>query len=106
MPSVVPSTTWPVVAAQDYPDLALKVAQCISQMHHLNVNHADLNAFNILIDEQGKIYIIDFDKARLEKAQGQWCLDNINRLERHLQKVLGEQGQRFMVYIRQNLNKS
>ncbi|MCQ9329797.1 3-deoxy-D-manno-octulosonic acid kinase [Pelistega suis] len=91
---------------QDYPDLAIKVAQSIHQMHRLNVNHADLNAFNILLDEQARVYIIDFDKARIEVAQGQWCWDNINRLERHLQKVLGEQGQTFMVYIRQNLNKS
>ncbi len=91
---------------RDYPDLAWKVAQCIHQMHHLNVNHADLNAFNILVDHQGHIYMIDFDKAKVETSSGQWCLDNINRLERHLQKVLGEQGQRFMVYIRQNLNKS
>lgn len=90
----------------DYPDVAAKVAQCIHQMHQLNVNHADLNAFNILLDEQARVYIIDFDKARIELAQGQWCLDNINRLERHLQKELGEQGQKFMVYIRQNLNKS
>lgn len=91
---------------QEYPNLAAKVAQSIHQMHHLNVNHADLNAFNILLDEQARIYIIDFDKATIELTRGQWCLDNINRLERHLQKVLGEQGKKFMVYIRQNLNKS
>lgn len=90
---------------QEWSVLAIKVARVIAQMHLLKVNHADLNAFNILLDNQGNVYIIDFDKARIEAAQAQWCEGNINRLGRHLQKVLGERGKNFLVYIRQNLVK-
>lgn len=90
---------------QEWTVLATKVARVITQMHLLKVNHADLNAFNILLDAQGDVYVIDFDKARIEETQAQWCEENIKRLGRHLQKVLGERGENFLVYIRQNLDK-
>ncbi|MDY3331014.1 MAG: 3-deoxy-D-manno-octulosonic acid kinase [Pelistega sp.] len=93
------------LAPTEFADLAAKLTRVIERMHTLKVNHADLNAFNILIDNQEQIYIIDFDKAKIEPSQGQWCQANYQRLERHLLKVLGERGQQFMVYIRQNLTK-
>ncbi|ETD72929.1 3-deoxy-D-manno-octulosonic acid kinase [Pelistega indica] len=83
----------------DYAQLAQQVVTAIKKMHALNVNHADLNAFNILINPQGEIYLIDFDKAKVETQQGTWCQHNLQRLERHLKKVLGEQGLAFMSHI-------
>lgn len=32
------------------------------KMHIASVNHTDLNIHNILIDDQGKVWAIDFDK--------------------------------------------
>lgn len=85
--------------AQD--SLAQEVASAIQAMHHALVNHADLNAFNILVRKDfKKVYLIDFDKARLESAQGKWCQANLNRLERHLVKVLQKEGLQFMQKIR------
>ncbi|WP_159990338.1 3-deoxy-D-manno-octulosonic acid kinase [Pelistega ratti] len=89
------------LSPSEHVDYATKVATVIKQMHCLLVNHADLNAFNILVDNKGKIYIIDFDKSRRETTQGKWCEANLDRLERHLKKVLGELGFAFMTHIRQ-----
>ena len=80
--------------AQD--SLAQEVAITVQAMHYALVNHKDLNAFNILVSKDfKKVYLIDIDKARLESAQGKWCQANLNRLERHLVKVLNTSGQVF-----------
>jgi 3-deoxy-D-manno-octulosonic acid kinase len=49
--------------------------------------HADLNANNILIDEQDRFYIIDFDKARLMKNLDDWQWTPLRRLQRSLEKL-------------------
>lgn len=80
--------------------LAKEVAKVVMTMHQHRVNHVDLNAFNILINmAASKVYLIDFDKARLEQQLGSWCQDNLNRLRRHLLKTLGEQGGDFAQLI-------
>lgn len=84
--------------------LAKEVAQVIYRMHACLVNHADLNAFNILVDSSWQyVYLIDFDKAHLERSMGDWCQINYSRLARHLTKVLGEEGERFMLKIKENI---
>ncbi|PHJ42176.1 3-deoxy-D-manno-octulosonic acid kinase [Vibrio sp. PID17_43] len=64
-----------------------KIGQEIAKMHKANVNHTDLNIHNILIDDQDKVWIIDFDKCRQE-ASGDWKQSNLNRLKRSFQKEL------------------
>ena len=49
--------------------------------------HADLNANNILIDDQDRFYIIDFDKARLMKNLDDWQWTVLRRLQRSLEKI-------------------
>jgi len=49
--------------------------------------HADLNANNILIDRQGRFYIIDFDKARMMKVLDDWQWSPLRRLQRSLEKI-------------------
>lgn len=84
-------------------ELATIVAQTIKEMHHQRVNHADLNAFNILVNlTLKKVYLIDFDKAQLTVSEGEWGQHNLDRLERHLIKVLGEEGQTFARKIKAN----
>jgi len=60
----------------------------IRQFHDHGVYHADLNANNILFDEVGKIYIIDFDRGNM-RGPGHWKQDNVLRLQRSLNKLKG-----------------
>ena len=75
---------------------AKAVAFVVKQMHDAGVWHADLNVFNILKDNQDRIYLIDFDRARLltvvDSKQRQ---NNVLRLRRSLIKVRGDAGQRW-----------
>lgn len=66
-----------------------KVGQEIAKMHNVNVNHTDLNIHNILIDDQEKVWIIDFDKCRQE-ASGNWEQSNLDRLKRSFLKELNK----------------
>ncbi len=61
----------------------------IRKMHDVGVNHTDLNIHNILIDDQQKVWIIDFDKCRFSKP-GTFEQGNLNRLLRSFRKELGK----------------
>lgn len=65
----------------------------IRRFHEAGLRHADLNAHNILLDEE-KIYLIDFDRSRLhpparqsEQGARRWQQANLARLERSLHKI-------------------
>ena len=64
------------------------IGHCIRSFHDHDVYHADLNANNILFDENGKIYLIDFDRGCI-KQDGSWKNENIKRLHRSLVKLKG-----------------
>jgi 3-deoxy-D-manno-octulosonic-acid transferase len=65
------------------------VGAAIAQLHRAGVDHADLNAHNILIGANGAVSVIDFDRGRL-RAQGAWTSRNLRRLRRSLAKVSRE----------------
>ncbi len=56
------------------------------RFHLEGVYHADLNARNILLDEAGKVYLIDFDRGELRKGDEGWRRANMERLHRSLMK--------------------
>jgi 3-deoxy-D-manno-octulosonic acid kinase len=62
----------------------------IRRMHDEGIDHADLNANNILIDKAGDFYLIDFDRARLRLAGGRWRQGNLDRLLRSLRKIANQ----------------
>lgn len=65
-----------------------RIGQCLKQFHQHDIYHADLNANNILLDEQDRIYLIDFDRGRIcrdEKSKRA----NVLRLHRSLRKLQG-----------------
>lgn len=62
-----------------------KIGQEIRKMHSAQVNHTDLNIHNILIDDQGKVWIIDFDKCFQQKGDS-WKQSNLERLKRSFEK--------------------
>jgi len=63
-----------------------KLGHCIRIFHDQGVYHADLNANNIIFDENEKIYLIDFDRGCIKQA-GKWKNENIKRLRRSLIKL-------------------
>jgi len=71
-------------AAPDPPWGAIGAA--VAALHHAGVDHADLNAHNVLIDARGKICFIDFDRGRL-RAHGRWTMRNLRRLHRSVIKL-------------------
>lgn len=71
------------------------VAAAIVAMHRAGAWHADLNAFNILVDASQVIWLIDFDRATLGGISPSARRANVARLQRSLVKVAGEQGQAF-----------
>jgi 3-deoxy-D-manno-octulosonic acid kinase len=72
--SPLPERTWRAIGA------------AIARLHSHGVDHADLNAHNILLDDNQGISVIDFDRGRL-RAPGRWTLGNLRRLERSLSKI-------------------
>jgi 3-deoxy-D-manno-octulosonic acid kinase len=62
------------------------VGEAIARLHRAGVDHADLNAHNILIDVKGAVSVIDFDRGRL-RGQGKWTSRNLQRLQRSLAKI-------------------
>ena len=59
----------------------------IRRFHQHAVEHADLNACNILINGNGQVFLIDFDKSVLhDKRDHTWCQANLSRLRRSLAK--------------------
>jgi len=74
MVSAMPEATWRAVGA------------AVAELHRAGVDHADLNAHNLLLDAQGAVSVIDFDRGRL-RAPGAWTSRNLRRLRRSLAKV-------------------
>jgi 3-deoxy-D-manno-octulosonic acid kinase len=72
--SAIPESTWRAIGA------------AIAGLHSHGVDHADLNAHNILLDAGQGISVIDFDRGRL-RAPGRWRSGNLRRLQRSLAKI-------------------
>ena len=54
------------------------------------LDHADLNAHNILFDSNGRGWLIDFDRGVLRIPATHWRERNLKRLLRSLLKLRGE----------------
>lgn len=65
------------------------IASTIALFHNKGVYHADLNINNILFNEKGDVYIIDFDRGELKAPNLQWQQSNMARLERSFLKEQG-----------------
>jgi 3-deoxy-D-manno-octulosonic acid kinase len=50
------------------------------------VQHADLNAHNIMLGENGEVWLLDFDRGRL-RTPGSWRGRVLDRLARSLAKI-------------------
>lgn len=63
-----------------------KLGSEISPFHKAGVFHADLNAYNIQIDKDDTVWLVDFDRGRLRQP-GTWQQSNLARLHRSLRKI-------------------
>lgn len=63
-----------------------RLGSTIKQFHDSGIYHADLNARNILMNDQGQFFLIDFDKGELRADDGAWKQGNLDRLERSFNK--------------------
>ncbi|MBE2212070.1 MAG: 3-deoxy-D-manno-octulosonic acid kinase [Xanthomonadaceae bacterium] len=62
----------------------------IARFHRAGLDHPDLNAHNLLFDDDGNGWMIDFDKARLrDPVESGWRRANLARLHRSLHKLGG-----------------
>jgi len=62
------------------------VGRCIARFHARGVQHADLNAHNVLLGAADAVYVVDFDRGRL-RERGAWEQAVLDRLRRSLVKV-------------------
>ncbi len=67
-------------------DLWQKMGATIKAFHQQGIFHHDLNAHNILIDNNDKVWIIDFDKGEQRPINKTWQTANLQRLKRSLLK--------------------
>lgn len=68
-------------------DFWKSVGKCIRRFHNAGVWHADLNARNILLDDEMYVFLIDFDRARFTPGKAVNGKRNLERLERSLNKL-------------------
>ena len=69
-------------------DIWFSIGKCIKQFHHNIIYHHDLNAHNIMLDSDNKVWLIDFDQGKVMATAGQWQTDNLQRLLRSFKKEL------------------
>jgi 3-deoxy-D-manno-octulosonic acid kinase len=62
-----------------------KIGAVIKQLHDKQVFHHDLNIHNIMLDKKNKVWLIDFDKCRVQNGE-YWKSKNLQRLLRSLRK--------------------
>ncbi len=64
-----------------------EAGRVIADMHDAGVWHADLNVFNLMVDDQLRVWLIDFDRARQGRMTQALRAENLARLLRSLRKV-------------------
>lgn len=62
------------------------MGETIAKFHQAGVYHADLNAHNIMLDKEGAVFLIDFDRGEL-RSPGGWQRANLERLHHSLTKL-------------------
>ncbi len=67
-------------------DIWLKIGSTIKRFHDYGIEHVDLNANNILINAEGDVFLIDFDRCKQREYAKKWSRRGIQRLARSLDK--------------------
>ncbi len=64
----------------------VNIGKCIRRFHDTGVYHADLTGHNIMLDEDGHMHLLDFDRGGI-RPDGKWKQSNLARLYRSLRKI-------------------
>jgi 3-deoxy-D-manno-octulosonic acid kinase len=75
-------------------DCWARIGHMVRAVHAQGVDHPDLTAHNILLDDRGGVFLVDFDNAHV-KPVGPWQRAGVERLKRSLRKVALETGTEF-----------
>ena len=62
------------------------MGQCIRRFHDAGSYHADLTGHNILLDDNGDMHLLDFDRGDIRVGDA-WKASNLKRLYRSLRKI-------------------
>ena len=63
------------------------IGRAIRRLHTEGVYHADLNAHNIVLNDQGEVFFVDFDRGDIREPAPGWQKQNMRRLYRSLRKL-------------------
>lgn len=63
------------------------IGAAVQDFHAKGVYHADMNAYNLQIDNDGELWMLDFDRGKLQPP-GPWQQKTLSRLHRSLQKIV------------------
>ena len=66
-----------------------EAGRVIASIHRAGLDHADLNAHNLLFEDSGRGWVIDVDRSRLRIPATGWREANLDRLQRSLLKLRG-----------------
>jgi 3-deoxy-D-manno-octulosonic acid kinase len=66
-----------------------EAGRLIARAHRAGLDHADLNAHNLLFDPTGRGWVIDLDRGRMHIPATGWRERNLARLKRSLLKLRG-----------------
>ncbi|MBB3190102.1 3-deoxy-D-manno-octulosonic acid kinase [Halomonas cerina] len=69
--------------------LLREVGRTVRRFHDAGLDHVDLNARNLLIDHEDRVWLIDLDRCR-RRRPGPWRQANLDRLARSLAKFEAE----------------
>jgi 3-deoxy-D-manno-octulosonic acid kinase len=64
----------------------VEIGRTLRRFHSEGVCHADLNAYNLLLNDGPEVWLVDFDRGRLRRP-GLWCDSNLVRLRRSIEKL-------------------
>lgn len=62
------------------------IGRMVRDFHNAGLWHADLNIHNIILDNEEKLWLIDFDRCQFKKPVENFAKDNLSRLKRSFLK--------------------
>ena len=75
-------------------ELWQRVGECIARFHFAGFFHADLNAHNLQVDSNDRVFLLDWDRGEW-RAPGDWRTNNLERLHRSLLKITRDSAVHF-----------
>ena len=70
-------------------ELWTEMGATIAKFHINQIYHHDLNIHNVMVDEDNRFWLIDFDKCE-QRTGEKWKVSNLDRLRRSLDKERGK----------------